>query len=174
MTAIQEYFIKKGTKLYRRSKDKMVYSEMFFGFCPFGTYSSYYYEEPIQLWVTKCDIKGNLMLKDISNKFRLKSSILDIYKSFVSNDITDIIEVKKFGPKRENLLNYFIKQEINNWISSVEDKYEMELLLFSSIEKNTELVEYLTEIDSKLDYEELNSFDYSRLNSSSMSNNYKF
>lgn len=164
MLHIEEYLIEKGTKLYRRFEDNQIYAEMFFGFCPYGTYSSFHNQESIQLWITKSDIKGNLMLLDIDNKNRLKSSIIEIYKSFNSNDITDIIDLKKFGDKRNDLITYFKKQEIYNWISSVEDKHEMELFLFSDEQKNSRLVEYLTQLDSNLDFEKLNSFDYSKIN----------
>lgn len=164
MKDIQEYFIEKGTKLYRRSDNKKVSKEMFFGFCPFGTYSSFHLREPIQLWITKCDKIGNLMLKDVTNRNRLKSSLVNIYKDRVVNENIDIIQLKKFGYKRDNLLNYFKVQGITNWITSVEDKYEMELFLFGSANENFEIVEYRSEVDSNLDYEKLNSFEYSKIN----------
>lgn len=132
---------------------------MFFGFCPFGTYSSFHSNEPIQLWQTKLDIIGNLMIKDVKNKYRKQSSILDIYKNINPNDDTDIIELKKFGDRRNKLLNYLKEKGINNWISSVEDKSEMEFFIFLNQEGNSKYVEYLNEIDKNYN-ENLNSFVY--------------
>ena len=164
MKHIQRYLIEKGTKLFRRSQNLEIGDEMFFGFCPYGTFSSFHSNVPIQVWITLSEIKGNLMLKDINNQYRLKSSIPNIYNSYDSSPDCDLMELKKFGSERNKLIEFFRKQEIKNWVSSVEDKYEMELFLFSNKEEISTLVKYSRQLDPKEDCDKMNSFDYAKLN----------
>ncbi len=163
MKHIQEYIIEKGTKLFRRSQNQQISDEMFFGFCPYGTFSSFNRTEPIEQWITLSEIKGNLMLKDVGNKYRLKSSIPQIYNSFKPSENCDLLELKKYGSKRNELIDFLRKQNINNWVSSVEDKYEMELFLFSNSEEISTFVKYSRQLDPKEDYDKMNSFDYTKL-----------
>lgn len=163
MKHIQEYIIEKGTKLFRRSNKQEISEQMFFGFCPYGTFSSYHRTEPIELWITLTEIKGNLMLKDIHNPYRLKSSIPQIYNSFNASENYNLLELKKYGNKRNELIDFLRKQNINNWVSSVEDKYEMELFLFSNSEEISTFVKYSRQLDPKEDYDKMNSFDYTKL-----------
>ena len=73
------------------------------------------------------------------------------------------MELKKFGMKRDAFVSFLKDKNISNWISSVEDKLEMELFLFSSQIDIVKQVKYSHLVDPSDDYDTMNSFDYSKI-----------
>lgn len=160
------YKLKKDTILFRQSNNINLYEHMFFGFSIHSTYSSYYNSNEIQLWRIKKDTNVFFMIKDYSNIYKKISAIVDIYNYFNPNEIlndNDDVYIKK----EQNIRNKFIQKlkshEINSWINSVENKNEMELFLFDSIDSHIRIIEFLKSIDKKSKefkyYHKIDNFD---------------
>lgn len=140
------YNIRKGTRLFRKSADEIVKEEMFFGFSPLASYSSYIKTREIQIWETILEINGFLMLKENPTINRKISAAIEIYNFYFPENklqCNDYVNVKKYCNERNQLIKILKSMGITNWVCSVENKFEMELFLFNSIENNMRLIKYI-------------------------------
>lgn len=143
------YRIKKGTILFRKAINTNIYNEMFFGFSVYSTSSSSVKTDEIQIWEIKKDINVFFMIKDYSINHKKISSIVDIYNFLYPDNklnSNDDIYIKQNINVRTELINELKKLDIKSWVSSVENKDEMELFLFSSIDLHSEMIQFIKSI----------------------------
>lgn len=154
-----QYTIKKGTKLFRISESTSISKEMFFAFSPDGTSNPKNSSYQIQIWETLVDTNGFLMLTD-SSKNKKISAVIEIYNQFFPNEkISDYLDIKHFSKERSKLIMSLKSKGINNWICSVENKYDMEFFLFDSVEYNSNCIAYIEAFNSK--YKNCDTFNHS-------------
>jgi len=162
------YNIAKGTKLFRKSHTSNVCEEMFFGFSALGSYSSSSKTKEIQIWETISDIKGFLMLKENPKMNRKISAVIEIYNNiFPENELheNDYVNVKKYCQERIQLTAALKSRGINNWVCSVENKFEMEIFLFNSIENNMKLIKYIETVGNNSScLNDVDTFEHKSIN----------
>lgn len=163
------YSIDKGTILFRQALDTNYDDEMFFGFSVFATYSAFNNSDEIQIWETQININAFLMLNDYSKINRKKSSIVDIYNNFFPENQFDKdadVYLKNNIEKRTKLTEKLKSKGIYNWVSSVENKFEMELFLFHSKEHNSDCIKYIKSIETKSNsMSDVDTFDILKIRS---------
>ncbi|HRG01275.1 MAG TPA: hypothetical protein PKZ75_09175 [Bacteroidia bacterium] len=161
----KEYFVKADTYFFRRALTTGYEPDMFFGFNADATSSSERASnEKIQIWKT---IKSFSVLyavskyerENMSNEYRI-SSLSDIYlKKYPTETDVDYLNIKKYdSPVRRKLLDILNSASFFGWVTSVENKIDMELFLFGN-EKNR-LIEFLGFADTS--DEKLHDYNYFR------------
>ena len=145
---IKQYYIKKGTLLFRLSSTNDYQPMMFFGFSSVGALSSDCEDRRIKIWEVLQDFSLFYAIKQYTNEgsiFENRISILyDMYIEKYPNEKGKIkpLSVKQDKDKLNNLVEVLHEKGINGWVTSVEDKYDMELFLFEDISKMATLFKF--------------------------------
>lgn len=164
------YRIIKGDYLFRTANTTDVFDQMFFGFSANATLSSDSENKKIQLWQVQSDILPLYAVKHYKNEGKINehkiSFLPDIYKEKHPTDMdADFLTIKKFwnNPKRKLLTTLLLDMGIENWVTSVEDTYDMEVFLFGGSKKNFSLVKFVGYAKEDRKLYEYNYFDKARI-----------
>ncbi len=137
-----ECIIPKGTQLYRGGITTTFDNEMFFGLKKYvaGVFDT----NQIQIWRTKQNIKVLFMVLELDYLSKAKSAIVDIYTEYFQcsqhNEIDDL-SIKTCQQKREKFINYLKSENIIGWLSSLENKVELEICLFPDKQDFQQIIE---------------------------------
>ena len=118
----------------------------------------------IQIWKTTKEVDVLFMVSNISeSRGWVKSAIVELYQSFYPNEMEiDDLEIKQFNfGKRQKLIAEMEKQGVNGWFSSLENRVELEICLFTN--NNLQLVE---KTDDVLIYKQYNVLEKIKINPS--------
>ena len=154
----KKVIIPKGTIFFRRALDSNVYETMFFSFDTYLVGAINYIDKPKQVWITKKEIVSNFIIKNNSKPNIILTDLDYLYELFFGIK-EDYLYLKiKENPKRYDFFNYLKKNNINTWVTSVENKEALEFHIFS--DSNNELIEFKEFIndENKIVYNDINSF----------------
>lgn len=140
---------------------------MFFGYGPFGTYSTGNFKLPVQIWEARIDFETFFMVKGKTQGGLPVSAVVDIYNNyFPEATIAKESQVWiKQGDKAERtqLIQKLKENNITNWTTTVEGKNTMELFLFDSVERHDKLMKFVrTATDNDGEIYEHDSFGRER------------
>lgn len=139
--------IPKDTILFRKAPDNKVYESMFFSFDTYGTYSSDYTNTPTQIWVTRLPILSRLIIKDKITPEIYDTDLEYCYHKFCGEQEYYLNIKTRKNPKFKPFLEYLKRNDINSWVTSVENNTCMELHLFT--DKNKNLVKFKELVDNE-------------------------
>lgn len=149
MTLYDKYgycLLSQNTYLYRTGEiDKNVNSLFFF-----LTYSDASGFHPrnrqVQIWKTKKDIKLLFMVREINRFGHAKSAIVEIFNYYFPGvDAGDDVAIKQNIKTRMRLIDKMKTDGFVGWLSSVENKYVLEICLFDT--NNISYIELLQSVD---------------------------
>ncbi len=140
--------IPKGTILFRGFNDNSYHDVMFFGLqkyviTRFGT---------PQLWITKEEIKLPFLINEINADSNCKSSIPELYTELTDNTGLNDLEIKNDYTHRNNFINQLKELKTSGWLSSLENKSELEICLFNDNEKKVAFYGYIDEDQNKYNH----------------------
>jgi hypothetical protein len=152
--------------LFRKADTTKYFECMFFGFCPYGTFSSSSSSKEIQIWQTTAEIHSLFIIKGKSSGGHAKSAILDIYDYCFPNRPTDksYIEIKKRNTiERQELIKALRILGFTSWVCSVENSWQMELFVFDE-NMICQSIKFVGLVDNNDMNWEIDSFDRTALN----------
>jgi hypothetical protein len=153
-----QVLIPEGTHFFRKAFDTQIYETMFFSFDTFVVGAIDYLEKPTQIWITKKPIISTLIVKEKQKCNSYETDLEYCYEKFCGEK-KDYLDLKnKKNPKRKAFLDFLKQNEIDSWVTSVENNFDNEFHIFAN--KNEECVvfkEYLNEKNEKY-YNGFNSF----------------
>ncbi len=161
MNVIKQYkkvIIPKGTIFFRRALDSNVYETMFFSFDTYLVGAINHMDKPKQVWITKKEIVSNFIIKDKPKPNIVLTDLDYLYELFCGIK-EDYLYLKfKENPKRNDFFNYLKKNNIDTWVTSVENKQALEFHIFS--DSNDALIEFkeLINDENNIVYNDINSF----------------
>lgn len=161
----KEYLVKKNTYFFRRAETTNIFPNMFFGFSAAATASSKFHNGNIQVWKTLSDFSVLYAVKKYLNEnhpiYEMRySSLPDIYLKKYSDNLGEMpyLSVKKEDNQtRNNLLAVLKAENVFGWVTSLEDKHEMELFLFDT--QISQLIKFQGYTDYSIDLK-LDDKDY--------------
>lgn len=163
MNKIKQYkkvIIPKGTIFFRRALDSNVYETMFFSFDTYLVGAINHMDKPIQVWITKKEIISNFIIKD-EPKTNIVLTDLDYLYELFCGIKEDYLYLKhRDNPKRKAFFNFLKINNIDTWVTSVENKEALEFHILSN--SNNELIEFKEFInkDNSSTYDKINSLSY--------------
>lgn len=141
--------IPKNTLLFRGFTDGKYDDCMFFGTKYFLAKA---FNTNVQVWKTKKTITVLFLVKYLNNRGFVISGIPDLYNTIMPHtNITDL-EIKQDITIRKPFISTVMQDyTIHGWVTSVEDKIEVEICLFdlNFCKENLELIESSINQDSK-------------------------
>ncbi len=101
----------------------------------------------IQVWKTKKEIRLLFLVESLENRSWVKSNLPQLYKQLFpleKQENIDDLDIKHFDhERRDKLVNkLFQEHKISGWLSSLEDRIEIEVCLFNS-ENIASLIEHV-------------------------------
>ncbi|TXB66205.1 hypothetical protein FRY74_06425 [Vicingus serpentipes] len=165
MTLYDKYghcIIPAGTKLYKGGEQNDYDACIFFGLQKYVAAAFQNNSGKIQIWSVKRDIKLLFMVLDLNKSSWAKSSVAEIYREyFPSDNELNELDIKHFDhQKRDKLIEKLKEENIIGWVSSLEDKVDLEVCLFPDGQELNRLIELEKVIDKDNDeYEYLNALD---------------
>lgn len=130
--------------LFRKYKDHKYHESMFFSFRPNDSFSHTTNSRETQKWKTTRRLRLILFIHSVDKRGWVKSNINEAFSILnpqININSFDELTIKK---DRKDLRQKFVTQLTNfgfdGWVTSIEEKYEMELFLFSN---NRNAVSYL-------------------------------
>jgi len=149
--------IPKGTKLYKAGEFTVFDTCMFFGLQKSIATAFQNNSNEVQIWTVKQDIKILFMVLEYTQNSRTKSAIVDIYKGYYpsENGINDL-EIKHFDhSKRNKFIEKLKNEKIIGWLSSLDDRVDLEVCLFpheKELDRLIELVKVISNNDTEFEY----------------------
>lgn len=161
MNIIKQYkkvIIPKGTIFFRRALDSNVYETMFFSFDTYLVGAINHMDKPKQVWMTKKEIVSNFIIKDKPKPNIVLTDLDYLYELFCDKKEDYLYLKNKDNPKRKSFFNYLKRNNIDTWVTSVENKEALEFHIFS--DSNNELIEFkeLINDENNIVYNDINSF----------------
>ncbi len=159
MNEIKQYkkvIIPKGTIFFRRALDSNVYETMFFSFDTYLVGAINHMDKPIQVWITKKEIISNFVIKDKPKPNIVLTDLDYLYELFCGIKEDYLYLKNKDNPKRKAFFNYLKRNNIDTWVTSVENKEAIEFHIFS--DSNNDMIEFKEFIKDNADYDEIDSF----------------
>jgi hypothetical protein len=153
----KKVIIPKGTIFFRRALDSNVYETMFFSFDTYLVGAINHMDKPKQVWITKKEIVSNFIIKDKPKPNVVLTDLDYLYELFCGLK-EDYIYLKiKENPKRNDFFNYLKKNNIDTWVTSVENTEALEFHIFS--DSNNDMIEFKEFInkDNARTYDKINS-----------------
>lgn len=162
MDEIKHYkkvIIPKGTIFFRRALDSNVYETMFFSFDTYLVGAINHMDKPKQVWITKKEIISNFIIKDKPKPNIVLTDLDYLYELFCGIKEDYLYLKNKDNPKRKAFFNYLKRNNIDTWVTSVENKEALEFHIFS--DSNNELIEFKEFInnDNSSSYDKINSLN---------------
>lgn len=165
MTLYDKYgycIIPTGTKLFKGGDSAKYEDCMSFGLQKYVATAFQNNSGKTQVWTVKQDIKVLFMVLELNRSGWTKSAIVDIYNEYypLENELNDL-DIKYFDhQKRKHLIDKLKKENIIGWISSLEDKVDLEICLFPKRQELDRLIELEKVIDKESDeFDHLNALD---------------
>lgn len=151
-----------GTKLYKANSSTDFETCMFFGLQKWIARAFQNDSDKIQIWTVKRDIKVLFMVLELNQASRTKSAIIDIYKEYfpTENELIDL-DIKHFDhQKRNKFIDKLKGEKIIGWLSSLDDKVDLEVCLFPNKKEHDRIIELVKVINNNnTAFEHLNSLD---------------
>lgn len=137
--------IPRGTLLFRRAPNILIHDSMYFSFDYYGSASTDYIDSPLQLWITINPIISTFIVdKKTSNNIYL-TDLSYLYKEFCNEEKYHLDIKHRNNTKLKEFLFFLTKNNINSWVTSVENKAAMELHLFTT--NNKQFIKFKQEIN---------------------------
>lgn len=143
MNEIKQYkqvIIPKGTIFFRRALNSNVYETMFFSFDTYLDGAINHMDKPIQVWITKKEIISNFIIKDEPKTNIVLTDLDYLYELFCAIKEDYLYLKHSDNPKRKAFFNFLKINDIDTWVTSVENKEALEFHIFS--DSNNELIEF--------------------------------
>jgi hypothetical protein len=142
--------IPKNTLLFRGHKDSSVDDCMFFAT---NQWVAGAFNETIQVWKTKTDIQILFLVDYLNDRSWTISAFPQLVNSIFledTNSEVDYLDIKQKDINKRNKLvrKLFDEHQISGWLTSVENKVELEVCLFDT-QSNTNQLEFLETVDRK-------------------------
>jgi hypothetical protein len=155
----KKVIIPKETIFFRRALDSNVYETMFFSFDTYLVGAINHMDKPIQVWITKKEIISNFIIKDKPKPNIVLTDLDYLYELFCRIKEDYLYLENKDNPKRKAFFNYLKRNNIDTWVTSVENKEALEFHIFS--DSNNELIEFKEFInnDNASTYYKINSLN---------------
>jgi hypothetical protein len=146
-----------GTKLYKGGEPNDYDGCIFFALQKYVATVFPKNSGKIQIWSVKQDIKLLFMVQQLNHSSWSKSSIVNIYKEYYPYEkgLNDLDIKHQDLKKRDKFIDKLKAENIFGWLSSIEDKVELEVCLFHDSQELDQLIQ-LEKVIDKANYE----FDY--------------
>jgi len=146
-----------GTKLYKGGEPNDYEGCIFFGLQKYVATAFQNNTNKIQIWSVKRDIKLLFMVQKLNRSGWAKSSIVEIYKKYYPSEteLNDLDIKHRDHQKRDKFIDKLKAENIFGWLSSLEDKVDLEICLFHDKQELDQLIELEKVIEKDND-----EFDY--------------
>jgi hypothetical protein len=162
MNELKDRYVKvlipEKTYFFRKALNTQIYETMFFSFDTYVTGAINYLDKPTQIWITRKPIISSFILKEKTKNNFYITDLEYCYERFCGEKM-HYLDIKCIeNPNRKAFLEFLKQNNIDSWVTSVENKSENEFHVFSN--KNEEIIsfkEYLTPKNEEY-YDDINSF----------------